>query len=45
MLKALCIKDAIESGLIYFDMLRGPEPYKYHLGGVDGRIHRIVVTR
>ena len=45
MLKALCIKDAIESGLSYFDLLRGAEQYKYHLGGVDGRIHRIVVTR
>ncbi|MDE2836895.1 MAG: GNAT family N-acetyltransferase [Chloroflexota bacterium] len=45
MLKALCIKDAIESGLAYFDLLRGPEHYKYHLGAVDGRIHRIVVTR
>ena len=45
MLKALCIKDAIERGLSYFDLLRGAEPYKYHLGGVDGRIHRIVVTR
>ncbi len=45
MLKALCIKDAIESGLSYFDLLRGAEHYKYHLGGVDGRIHRIVVTR
>ena len=45
MLKALCIKDAIESGLTYFDLLRGPEQYKYHLGAVDGRIHRIVVTR
>lgn len=45
MLKALCVKDAIESGLTYFDLLRGPERYKYHLGAVDGRIHRIVVTR
>ena len=45
MLKALCIKDAIEGGLAYFDLLRGPEHYKYHLGAVDGRIHRIVVTR
>ena len=45
MLKALCIKDAIESGLTYFDLLRGAEHYKYHLGGVDARIHRIVVTR
>ena len=45
MLKALCIKDAVEDGLVYFDLLRGAEQYKYHLGGVDARIHRIVVTR
>ena len=45
LLKALCIKDAIENGLTYFDLLRGAEHYKYHLGAVDGRIHRIVVTR
>ena len=45
MLKALCIKDAIESGLTYFDLLRGAEHYKYHLGAVDGRVHRIAVTR
>ena len=45
MLKALCIRDAIENGLTYFDLLRGAEHYKYHLGAVDGRIHRIVVTR
>jgi CelD/BcsL family acetyltransferase involved in cellulose biosynthesis len=45
MLNALCIKDAIERGLHYFDFLRGPEPYKYHLGGKDRTLHRIVVTR
>ena len=45
MLKALCIKDAIESGLTYFDFLRGPEPYKYHLGAVDRTVHRITVLR
>lgn len=45
MLKALCIKDAIERGLTYFDFLRGAEPYKYHLGGKDTRLVRIVATR
>ena len=45
MLKALCIRDAIERGLTYFDLLRGDEPYKYHLGAADMAIHRIVVTR
>lgn len=45
MLKALCIKDAIERGLTYFDFLRGPEPYKYDLGGRDVGLHRIIVRR
>ena len=45
MLKALCIKDAIERGLTYFDFLRGPEHYKYHLGGQDIGLHRIIVNR
>ena len=45
MLKALCIKDAIERGLTYFDFLRGPEPYKYHLGGQDISLMRIIATR
>ena len=45
MLKAFCIRDAIERGLTYFDFLRGPEAYKYHLGGHDTGLHRIVVRR
>ena len=45
MLKALCIRDAIERGLSYFDFLRGPEPYKYDLGGRNVGLHRIVVRR
>jgi CelD/BcsL family acetyltransferase involved in cellulose biosynthesis len=45
MLNALCIKDAIERGLTYFDFLRGPEPYKYHLGGLDIGLHRLIVRR
>jgi CelD/BcsL family acetyltransferase involved in cellulose biosynthesis len=45
MLKALAIKDAIEKGLTYFDFLRGPEPYKYHLGAQDATIHRLLATR
>ena len=44
-LKALCIKDAIEQGLSYFDFLRGDEPYKFHLGARSEPIHRIVVRR
>ena len=45
MLKALCIRDAIEKGLAYFDFLRGPEPYKYHLGASDVGLYRLVVRR
>ena len=45
LLKALCVKDAIERRLTYFDFLRGAEPYKYHLGARDASVHRIVVRR
>ncbi|MBI2872341.1 MAG: GNAT family N-acetyltransferase [Chloroflexi bacterium] len=45
LLKALCIKDAIERGLGYFDFLRGEESYKYHLGAQDLALRRLVVTR
>ena len=44
-LKALCVKDAIEHGLEFFDFLRGPEPYKYDLGGKDKNIYHMVVKR
>ena len=44
-LKALCIKDAIEEGKSYFDFLRGAEPYKYDLGGTDRTLYQLVVTR
>lgn len=45
LLHALCIGDAIEGGRSYFDFLRGPEPYKYDLGGKNRVIYRMVVTR
>ena len=45
LLKALCIKDAIEEGKEYFDFLRGPEQYKYHLGASDRNLYRMVVRR
>lgn len=45
LLKAMCIKNAIERGLRYFDFLRGPEPYKYHLGAKDRLLYRISVQR
>jgi CelD/BcsL family acetyltransferase involved in cellulose biosynthesis len=45
LLKALCLKDAISTGMSYFDFLRGPEPYKYDLGGRDVRLYHLVITR
>ena len=45
LLKALCVKDAIEEGKACFDFLRGAEPYKYDLGGKDRTIYHLVVKR
>jgi CelD/BcsL family acetyltransferase involved in cellulose biosynthesis len=45
LLNALCLRDAIDQGMGYFDFLRGPEPYKYHLGGQDHTLYQMVVTR
>lgn len=45
LLKALCIRDAVEAGLPFFDFLRGDEPYKYDLGGKDYPLYRMVVKR
>jgi CelD/BcsL family acetyltransferase involved in cellulose biosynthesis len=45
LLKALCLKDAIEQGFSYFDFLRGKEPYKYHLGAKDVDLYRLIVDR
>ena len=44
-LKALCLKDAIEGGLDYFDFLRGDERYKYDLGAKNRILYQVVVTR
>ena len=44
LLNALCLREAIEQGKSYFDFLRGPEPYKYHLGGLNRTIYRMVVS-
>ncbi len=43
--KALCLRDAIESGHHCVDFLRGHEPYKYDLGGKDQTVYRCVVRR
>ena len=45
LLNAMCLKDAIEQGLTYFDFLRGPEPYKAHLGGQQRNLYQMVVTK
>jgi CelD/BcsL family acetyltransferase involved in cellulose biosynthesis len=45
LLKALCIRQAIEEGLSYFDFLRGPEQYKHHLGGQPLNLYRLTVRR
>ena len=45
LLHAMCVKDAIEQGIGYFDFLRGPEPYKAHLGGRQKSLYRMVVKR
>ena len=38
--KALLIKDSIERGKIKFDLLKGSEPYKFHLGGIEVRLQK-----
>ena len=45
LLHAMCVRDAIEKGIGYFDFLRGPEPYKAHLGGSQKSLYRMVVKR
>ena len=45
LLNAMCLKDAIDQGMAYFDFLRGPEPYKAHLGGQQRSLFKMVVTK
>ena len=45
LLDALCLRDAIEECMGYFDFLRGSEPYKAHLGGQQQVLHQMVVKR
>ncbi len=42
---AYTIRKSIEQGHSVFDFMRGDEPYKYHLGGVDREVFRVVATR
>ena len=43
--KVLCLQTAIEEGKQYLDLMRGSEPYKYHLGARDLEIYRCRVRR
>jgi len=45
LLNALCLCEAIEQGIGYFDFLRGPEAYKQHLGGQQRNLYQMVVKR
>lgn len=42
-LTAFLIQYSIEQGRTLFDFLRGDEPYKYQLGGVDTTIHQLLI--
>ncbi|HEX5416197.1 MAG TPA: GNAT family N-acetyltransferase [Chloroflexota bacterium] len=44
LLKAFCIKDAIDEGRRVFDFLQGDESYKYDLGAVDVPILRLCLN-
>lgn len=39
------IRASIAEGIKIFDFMRGNEPYKYHLGGQDRAIYRIICQR
>ncbi|MGH2461659.1 MAG: GNAT family N-acetyltransferase [Chloroflexota bacterium] len=41
LLKAFCLRDAIDEGRRVFDFLQGDEPYKYDLGATDVPIFRL----
>lgn len=45
LLHAMCVKDAVCQGIKYFDYLRGPEPYKAHLGGRQSNLYRLTMRR
>ena len=45
LLNALCLREAIERGIEYFDFLRGSESYKHHLGGRPRNLYQMVVRR
>jgi CelD/BcsL family acetyltransferase involved in cellulose biosynthesis len=42
--KVLCLKESIEKGKKKWDFLKGGEPYKYHLGGIEVPLYRCQIT-
>jgi CelD/BcsL family acetyltransferase involved in cellulose biosynthesis len=42
--KARCIQESIEQGKRKFDFLKGPEPYKYYLGGKEVALYSCDIT-
>ncbi|MBI2856137.1 MAG: GNAT family N-acetyltransferase [Chloroflexi bacterium] len=45
LLKALCLKSAICEGKDYYDLLRGSEPYKHHLGAKERELYCLSIFR
>ena len=45
LLKALCLKEAICEGKVYYDLLRGSEPYKHHLGAKERELYCLSIFR
>ena len=45
LLKALCLKSAICEGKNYYDLLRGSEPYKRHLGAKERDLYCLSLFR
>ena len=45
LIKAICLQDAIEKGMKYFDFLRGDETYKYHMGGKQRFVWQLQALR
>jgi CelD/BcsL family acetyltransferase involved in cellulose biosynthesis len=42
--KVMAIKDSIDKGIKKFDFLKGPEPYKAHLGGKEVPLSRCLIS-
>lgn len=45
LLKALCIREAINKGKHYFDLLRGTEAYKQHLGAIPRELFTLTISK